>query len=114
MGRVREEFKSILVDIRDKCFVKDYFMSDQANRITNLIQNTYPDAPEFLWSKFPGYGVFKNPDNHKWYAAILNVESSKIDKNSSGEVEIINVKLNEEKNTQIADEKGVLPFLSHE
>ncbi len=109
VGRVREEFKSILVDIRDKCFVKDYFMSAQANRITNLIQNTYHDAPEFLWSKFPGYGVFKNPDNHKWYAAILNVESSKIDKNSSGEVEIINVKLNEEKIPKLLMKKGFYP-----
>ena len=34
---VREAYKEILLDIRDKCFKKVLFVSNQANRITKLI-----------------------------------------------------------------------------
>lgn len=35
VGEVREEYKKILIDIRNKCFSQNYFISKQANRITN-------------------------------------------------------------------------------
>ena len=109
VSKVREEYTNILNDIKDKCFEKDYFITLQANRIAKKIINLYHDKPEFAWEKFPGYGIFRNQKNQKWYALIMNIAKSKLDKESSLEVEIINVKLNEEKITKLLKQKGFYP-----
>lgn len=95
-SKIREEFERILKDIRKHCFDKKPFVSDQANRIAKVIFEQYHDLPVFAWEKFPGYGVFKNRNNEKWYALIMNVNKSKID-HGDEEVEIIDVKLSKEK-----------------
>jgi len=102
---VRETYKDILNDIKKHCFETDYFISDQANRITNYIIKKYHNKPETLWDKFPGYAVFRNNNNQKWYAIIMNLDLSKLTK-GKGEVEIINVKLNEDKIQTLLKKEG--------
>lgn len=109
VSSVREEYKSILKDIRSHCFEKLYFISKQANKITNKIIELYHNEPEFLWDKFPGYGVFRNPNNQTWYGAILNIDKSKIDKESTGEIEVINLKIEKEKIPDLLKKKGFYP-----
>ena len=109
VSKVREEYKKVLKNIADSCFENLYFITDQANRITNLIIETYNDKPEFAWEKFPGYGIFRNPNNEKWYGLIMNIDKSKIDKKGSGEIEVINVKLDEEKIPNLLTKKGFYP-----
>jgi hypothetical protein len=62
---LKEEYKEALKDIRDKCFIRQPFLSPQANRITQAIQKRYDVSPEFLWERFPGCGVFRNQKNQK-------------------------------------------------
>lgn len=102
---VRKELETILIDIRNHCFIKKYFISEQANRITDFILKTYHDYPEFVWKKSPGFGVFRNPNNQKWYGLIMNIEKNKIDKGNE-EIEIINVKLDSNKIPQLLLKKG--------
>ncbi len=102
---VREEFKKILTDIRDNCTHTNFFLSEQANRITHLIIQKYGDIPHFAWAKFPGYGVFKNHRNNKWYGVIMNIDINKID-NGSGEVEILDVKLDKSEIEHLLKRKG--------
>lgn len=94
VSSVREAYKDILNDIKEKCFTQEYFLLEQANRITQYIIKKYDDKPEFLWEKFPFYGVFKNKNNNKWYAIIMNIDKSKIDQ-GKGEIEIIDIKSDE-------------------
>ena len=105
VNNVRESYKDILIDIRNHCFETNYFISNQANRINKFIKEKYNNNPEFLWNKFPGYAVYRNKNNNKWYGIIMNIDLSKLDK-SSGEVEIINVKLNENKIQTLLKQKG--------
>lgn len=79
VSKVRTAYEQILIDIRNHCFEKNYFISPQANRITKWIETTYHDEPEFLWKKYPGYGIFRNQKNGKWYGAIMNIDFSKLD-----------------------------------
>ena len=106
INKVRNLYKDILIDIKDNCFIKDYFITNQANRITNYIIDKYKDTPEFLWEKYPGFGIFRNKNNNKWYALIANIDKSKIDKNSTGEIEIINLKVNENIIDNLLKKKG--------
>ncbi len=90
---VRNAYEQILMDIKTHCGHDNLFVYPQANRLTDWIEKTFGDKPQFPWDKFDGYGVFKNPDNNKWYAIIMNIDKKKLDKKKSGPVEIVNVKL---------------------
>ena len=105
VNNVRESYKSILIDIRNHCFETNYYIFNQANRINKYIKDKYNIEPEFLWSNLPGYGVYRNKNNNKWFGVIMNIDLSKLD-NDTGEVEIINVKLNEDKVQELLKQKG--------
>ncbi len=108
VNKIRQEFTNTLLDIKNNCTTTSYFISAQANRLTNLIIKKYQDTPLFAWDKFPGFGIFKNPCNNKWYALIMNINKSKItnvDKEDE-EVEILNIKLAEDEVRHLLCQKG--------
>lgn len=105
---VRDAYISLLKDVKSKCTLPVYFVSKQANRIAKLIKVKYHDIPEFAWESSPGNGIFKNPNNEKWYGLIMNINKNKIDKEDC-EVEIINVKLNEHEILHNLKKKGYYP-----
>lgn len=105
VNTVRLKYKEILLDIKNHCFENVYFLFEQSNRITKYIIKKYQDEPEFLWEKYSGYGVFRNKKNEKWYAGIFNIDQSKL-RDGKGEVEILNIKLENEKIDLLLKEKG--------
>ena len=105
VSKVREEYKNILKDIKDKCFINRFFIYDQTNRITGFIKDKYNIEPEFLWENSPGCAIFRNKNNNKWFATIMNIDLSKID-DGTGEIEIMNIKLPQEKVTNLLCYKG--------
>ena len=108
-GEVRAEYEKILQNIKADCCHINYFAGPQANRLTLKIYEKYGDNPSFPWEKFDDYGVFKNPDNNKWYALIMNLDLTKLDKKRSGKAEIVNIKLNEDKISALIGQKGFYP-----
>ena len=111
VSEVKENYITILNEIKDKCFLQDYFISAQANRLASRIFIEFYDEPCFMWEKFPTFGVYKNPDNDKWYAIIMTVECSKLNKkaNNNERVEIIDLKLDKNKIQELLSERGFYP-----
>ena len=109
VSQVREEFTNLLKDIRSKCFQNKLFIYEQSNRIAEAIKQKYHDDPNFEWPKFPGYATFKNANSQKWYGILMNIDKSKIEKHSSKEVEIINIKLDPEEIEQLLEKPGFYP-----
>ncbi len=107
--QVREEFKKVLIDIRNNCCTIEAFKYPQTNRIIKAIQTKYKDNPSFEWEKFPLFAVFKNKDSQKWYALIMNIAQNKLDKKSRGEVEVINLKLKPDEIEDLLKQKGFYP-----
>ena len=105
VNTVRELYKDILIDIKNNCFIEKLFISDQANRINQIIKNKYNTNPEFLWEKSPGCAVYRNKSNQKWFGIIMNLDKSKLD-NDTGEVEIINIKLDPFEIKELINQKG--------
>lgn len=105
VNKVRDEYKKILIDIRNNCFDSKYFIYPQTNRIEKYIEDKYSNNPEFLWKKYEGFGVFRNSKTEKWYAIVMNLDLSKLD-NKSGEVEILNVKLEREEIKDLLKKEG--------
>lgn len=93
VDKVREEYKNILKDIANNCFEKEYFIYEQTNRIAKLINEKYDVSPEFLWDFVPDYGVFRNLRSNKWFGIVMNLDKSKIIQTETGEVEVLNLKL---------------------
>lgn len=109
VGEVRQLYEELLTDIRDKCFIRKYFIYPQSNRIIELIIKKYGDEPEFLWEKFKGSGIVRNPETKKWYLVILDTDRSKIQKNREGLIEIAVLKLDSNKAKEITKEENFYP-----
>ena len=105
---VKEEYQNILQDIATHCFIEEEFMFEQSNRISRKIKEKYHIHPEFLWEKFPNYGIFRNEKSDKWFAIIMNLNRSKFRKEEEGIVEVLNVKL-EDKVEENIKRKGIYP-----
>ncbi|MDE7213144.1 MAG: MmcQ/YjbR family DNA-binding protein [Anaeroplasmataceae bacterium] len=106
VNSIREEYKSILLDIAEACCEKQYFITPQTNRIAKAIIETYHNEPEFLWESTPDCAIFRHSDNQKWYALIMYIDKSKIDKKASGMVEVLNLKIKEEELDELLKQKG--------
>ena len=107
-GEVRNAYIKILKDIKEKCYHENMFISAQTNRLANAIYKRYRDKPVFPWNDFSG-GVFKNPDNGKWYAIVMDIDVQKVDKKLNGNIEVVNIKLDPEKIQELHKEKGFYP-----
>ena len=105
---VKTAYQNILNDIEEKCTTKELFIMPQSNRITNLIKDKYDVSPEFLWKDYPEFGIFRNPNNHKWFALIMNIDKNKLNKKNTGNVDVMNLKLDSEVN-DILKIKGIYP-----
>lgn len=108
VNTVKNEYIKILQDIAKKCFEKEYFIFEQTNRITKLINERYKIVPEFLWEVVPNYGVFRNTRSNKWFGIIMNIDKSKIIPEKTGEIEVLNVKLDNEVSKYLKT-KGIYP-----
>ena len=95
-------------NIKKNCCHEDLFISSQANRLAQAIYQIYGDKPVFPWDDFSG-GVFKNPANGKWYGIIMNVDIKKVDKNKTGAVDMLNIKLPPEEIENLHQESGFYP-----
>ena len=80
VNEVRESYRVFLREIKNACFVPQPFLTDQANRIACEAEALFGDKIDFPFSTAPTYGVFRNPENRKWYGIIMNIPKSKIEK----------------------------------
>lgn len=108
VGELKEECRDILVDIRNKCFEKVTFIFSQSNRINHKIKEKYDVDPEFLFASSPGFGVFRNKSNKKWFGMIMNLPKNKITGDSKEEIEVMNLKLANDNNGYKIEE-GICP-----
>ena len=105
VGSIRQAYIEVLEDIRDHCFVKQTFNTPQGERIAAYILKQYGDKPEFLWSRYPDYGVFRDKRNGKWYGIIMNIIGTKIGLDKQ-EYEILDVKADPVTIASLKEEKG--------
>lgn len=105
VGSVRRELEGVLCDIRDKCFDREVYKYAQTKLLIDFVRKSYGEEPEYLWEKFPTDAIFRRADNRKWYGVIMAVESSKLNPDESGVVEVLDIRCESEKIDRIADGK---------
>ena len=107
-AQIREKYIELLTDIRDHCCKNQYFRTPQAQRICDHIFEAYGSAPEFLWPNIPSYAAFRQAGKKKWFAVMGSVPLNKVDReaNSAQPVEVINVKVNQERIKDYLSQRG--------
>ena len=70
-------------------------MKTMREEVFGYIQKKYRAKPEYLWAKFPEYAIFRHADNQKWFGLVMNISYDKINRDKSGMVDILNVKLDD-------------------
>ncbi len=115
VGTVRQAYSDILRKIADECFDSEYFIFPQTNRIARLIREKYGESPDFPFSTAPTYGVFRYPENRKWYGLVMDVRRFRItgekpeNAQDSPVVEAINLKAGAEDMDALLSVPGVYP-----
>lgn len=108
VGKVRESYQKVLLDIRKHCFIKVMFLDEQSTRIAQHIIKTYGDQPEFPWKKFPQFAIFRNRDNHRWYAVFMTVKDGTLGEGVSGR-SIVNIKPYSKNHQELIQKDNVFP-----
>lgn len=112
VSEVRDKYCSILQEIADKCFIRMPFVFAQSNRITEQIKERFSEIPDHPFDNLEGYGVFRYPENKKWYALIMNIPRNRLENNYPDPdemIEIVNVKIEPEKRDQLLKIDGIYP-----
>lgn len=104
VNKIREEYITLLQDIKEKCTKTKSFIYNQSNRITNKIKEIFNDNPEFLWDD-NSTGVFRNSKNKKWYGIIMNINKEKLD-GENKDIEVLNLKISPQKIEKLIEKEG--------
>ncbi len=95
VSSLREEYISLLEEIRDRCFEKDPFLHKQTMRIVSYLKKEHGSDPEHVWKRYPDHAVFRNRESGRWYAVI-----------TAGEKEILEVMADPATIASLLKEKG--------
>lgn len=98
VSSVRHAYRQLLHQIGDTICEDQYFTSDQANRMTQMIFQTYKVKPDFPFkaTKFNPTGVFRHAESKKWFALIINANvNTLLNNGDQTSIDIINLKTNQ-------------------
>ena len=109
VGKVREEYNSILKDIAQNCYEIGVFKYETTYKIMDYIKTKYNDDVEYLWEKFPDNAVARRKDNKKWYLAILTVAKDKLGFEDKGKIEIIDLRVKPDELQELIKNENIFP-----
>lgn len=92
VGKMKEEYESVLGAIAKNCFEKDVFKSEYSKAVIQYTREKYGDELEFLWEKVSNNAILRRKDNAKWYVALLIIPRNKLGLKNEGDVEIIDLR----------------------
>lgn len=47
--------------------------TSQREELIRYIRKKYKREIEFLWPRYPNYGIFRHEDNEKWFALVMDL-----------------------------------------
>ena len=112
IGAVRSAYEDLLRRIADECFKEVIFAHDQSNRIAVLIKERYGVEPDFPFDEEPHKksGVFRHPENLKWFALMMDLTMTKLTKDGdTSPVGVVNLKADKDLIPSVIEKDGVFP-----
>ncbi len=79
-------------------------------QIQDHIKKEYGVSPEHPWKRYPDFAVFRHSDNGKWFALIMDVDTSKLGLPGGQTVDVIDLKVGDPLFRDVLiREDGILP-----
>ena len=107
VGKIREQYNEILLDILEKCFENDAFKFNQTQFVIDYIRSKYSDELEFLWKDYTNCAIARRKDNKKWYLIIATIPKNKLGLKSDEIVEIIDLRADKEQISKILNQNNI-------
>ena len=63
------------------------------DEVIGYIKKKYKAEPEYLWKRYPTDAIVRHSDNRKWFGIFMKISYEKIDREKTGMVDVLNVKL---------------------
>lgn len=83
------------------------FVSSQVKEVIACVHKKYGDELEFLWQKSPKNAIWRNKNNHKWYAVLLTIPRNKLSGQTTDEkVEIIDLRFQKDAALDFAESQA--------
>ena len=70
----------------------DIYKQKQTKDVIAHITDAYDAEPEFLWEKYPGFCIFRNDRNRKWFALITQITARQLGLDRDDDVEVLNLR----------------------
>ena len=109
VGKIRNEYESVLNDIKSKCCEPIAFREEHVKAVLSYIKKQYGGSLEFLWEKSPDSAVIRNKETKKWYALFMYVSKRKLGFDSDETVCILDLHIKKEDSPKTVDGKTVFP-----
>ena len=78
--------------------------------VFDYIRKKYKMLPEYPWQKYDNNTVFRHPDNKKWFALVMGVQSNKLGLPGDGYIDVVNLKIEDMfYRDMIIREEGIMP-----
>ncbi len=77
--------------------------------LEKYIVDTYGVKPEYPWSKYPTFAVFRQETNQKWFAVIMTIEKRKLGMKEDGQIDVVNVKCEPSFAVSAWAQRGIYP-----
>ena len=61
--------------------------------VMDYIGKKYHHGIEYLWMRYPSFGVFRHADNQKWYGVVMDIPRSKLGLPGEDIVDVLDIKL---------------------
>lgn len=106
VGKLKDEYESIIKSIVDTCSEIDVFKSKQSIKVINYIKDKYGDELEYLWEN-SDTAIWRNKNNSKWYGALLIINGSKLGTDITDDIEIIDLRYSKDDIDRLVDNKVV-------
>ena len=103
VGQVREEYKKILSEIKEKCSEITYHKYPQTKEIVRGVNEKYGVLPEYPFEDDNETAVFRRKDNKKWFFIKMSIKPQKLNFPGENLIDVINVKIDPEELNLIAD-----------
>ncbi len=77
--------------------------------VFQLAKDKYGTEPEYLWERYPEYGVLRHHNNRKWYAVVMEIPRNKLGLTGNEKIPVINLKCDVILVGSLLMEKGFYP-----
>ncbi|MBR0198877.1 MAG: MmcQ/YjbR family DNA-binding protein [Oscillospiraceae bacterium] len=84
--------------------------TSQREELIRYIRKKYKREIEFLWPRYPNYGIFRHEDNEKWFALVMDLPREKLGLAGQESEYIVNLKMESPLMADLlSQEEGIFP-----